>query len=462
MFCGYVNEQRHRRRSGKAGNARGSHAVRICHGGSDGTARSYTSDAPCTAQKLSRCGALALRRRSGRALRLSSGRGPSTQLRAGTKGRRLPIFVFERLAVPAALPAEFDATVADEKDFAARDLLTKQRVTRSCNTQQFSERGGCCMRGFRVQRKGFRVSGFSEGPGMENDANGRRTWGLSTLIEWPKNVRKRKISKVDRGFQGVARGCGLRNFFLHGRLKTSAKAGRLRRDGAGFLLFNCLLPRAARCSRPIFAQDHFTKHACPGLKETTAENVAQTISCCSLERRHRIGVSDADYKGINQTVNSCCGVNEQAHRRRSDQARDARQARAVPCRQGGSHGAGSKTCFSVGSVASSLSVVVFCRGDDQSRCQENSSEVEKKRTDCGTDGADNEEKREIRKQIDAKPPLGCKAASSWPEAWLVASHLCSCSCVRFGKGSKIMTITYLLKKFSQNRQKPPLACGREW
>jgi hypothetical protein len=38
-------------------------------------------------------------------------------------------------------------------------------------------------------------------------------WGLSTLIAWPKNVRKRKKRKVDRGFQGVARGEGL-HFFV--------------------------------------------------------------------------------------------------------------------------------------------------------------------------------------------------------------------------------------------------------
>jgi hypothetical protein len=72
--------------------------------------------------------------------RISNG-AADAGLGAGTKGRRLSIFALERLAVPAALPAKFDATVADEKDFAATYLLTKQRVTRSCNMQQFSKRG---------------------------------------------------------------------------------------------------------------------------------------------------------------------------------------------------------------------------------------------------------------------------------------------------------------------------------
>ena len=42
----------------------------------------------------------------------------------------------------------------------------------------------------------------------------RRERGLSTLIEWPKNVRKRKISKVERGLRGRGAGRGLRLFFF--------------------------------------------------------------------------------------------------------------------------------------------------------------------------------------------------------------------------------------------------------
>jgi hypothetical protein len=41
--------------------------------------------------------------------------------------------------------------------------------------------------------------------------------GLSTLIEQPENVRKRKKRKVDRGFQGGARGEGLHFFFCQAR-----------------------------------------------------------------------------------------------------------------------------------------------------------------------------------------------------------------------------------------------------
>ncbi len=61
----------------------------------------------------------------------------------------------------------------------------------------------------------------------------RRERGLSTLIGWSKNVRKRKISKVNRGFQGVARGRGLLLFFLQGR---SAKAVRRRTAVSAFRL----------------------------------------------------------------------------------------------------------------------------------------------------------------------------------------------------------------------------------
>jgi hypothetical protein len=39
---------------------------------------------------------------------------------------------------------------------------------------------------------------------------------LSTFTEWPKNVRKRKISKVERGLRGRGAGRGLRSFFLVG------------------------------------------------------------------------------------------------------------------------------------------------------------------------------------------------------------------------------------------------------
>jgi hypothetical protein len=51
MIPGAVNEQ--------ARDARGGYAVRICHGGSHGAARSYRGCAPCTAKKLSRDGASA-------------------------------------------------------------------------------------------------------------------------------------------------------------------------------------------------------------------------------------------------------------------------------------------------------------------------------------------------------------------------------------------------------------------
>jgi hypothetical protein len=39
---------------------------------------------------------------------------------------------------------------------------------------------------------------------------------VSTLIEWPKNVRKRKKRKVERGFRGRGAGGGLRVFYFSG------------------------------------------------------------------------------------------------------------------------------------------------------------------------------------------------------------------------------------------------------
>jgi hypothetical protein len=175
--------------------------------------------------------------------RISNG-AADAGLKAGTKGRRLSIFALERLAVPAALPAKFDATVADEKDFAATDLLAKQRVTRSCNMQQFSKRGIGCRANGRISfiaRKRWGLPRhknlfiWTRTHGQDAHATGTRFYrGVSTLIGWSKNVRKRKISKVDRDFQGVARGSGLRIFFsgpfvgiCHGGQK---RAGRMQID----------------------------------------------------------------------------------------------------------------------------------------------------------------------------------------------------------------------------------------
>jgi hypothetical protein len=42
----------------------------------------------------------------------------------------------------------------------------------------------------------------------------RSSGRLSTLIEWSKNVRKRKISKVERGLRGRGAGRGLRLFYF--------------------------------------------------------------------------------------------------------------------------------------------------------------------------------------------------------------------------------------------------------
>jgi hypothetical protein len=72
------------------------------------------------------------------------------------------------------------------------------------------------------------VIGHCAGLGTPMDPSRGRLekWGLSTLIAWPKNVRKRKKRKVDRRFQGVALGRGLRFF---SRKVCSSKSVRRRR-----------------------------------------------------------------------------------------------------------------------------------------------------------------------------------------------------------------------------------------
>ncbi len=50
--------------------------------------------------------------------------------------------------------------------------------------------------------------------------------GLSTLIEWSKNVRKRKKRKAGRGIQSVARGWGLQRECVQGRFAEERKAAQ--------------------------------------------------------------------------------------------------------------------------------------------------------------------------------------------------------------------------------------------
>jgi hypothetical protein len=123
--------------------------------------------------------------------------------------------------------------------FSAMELAAGQWVVEARNMQQFQKRGICCATNGQMSFISRKRWGLPKHQNLfiwtrthgqdarDAHATGTRSYGgLSTLTGWSKNVRKRKISKVDRGFQGVARGCGLRTFFSEGPFVGSRKAAR--------------------------------------------------------------------------------------------------------------------------------------------------------------------------------------------------------------------------------------------
>jgi hypothetical protein len=79
MVCGGVDA--------RARDARGVHAVQICPGGSDGTARSYTDCAPCTAQKTVALRRLGAGKREGEETMAKLSRGDFSLIRGWRRWR---------------------------------------------------------------------------------------------------------------------------------------------------------------------------------------------------------------------------------------------------------------------------------------------------------------------------------------------------------------------------------------
>jgi hypothetical protein len=173
IICGVVKQQAYRRRSGRPRDARGVRAVQICDGGSDGAARSYAGCAPCTAQKT------VAPRRSG--------------------------------ALRQAQHGQFD-----EISTGGGKMKGSETVNSEFQIFQIVKWGRSACRGAQdppLCALGVLAVGSSGDTGWKPVVL-RRERGLSTLIEWPKNVRKRKISKVERGLRGRGAGRGLRLFFF--------------------------------------------------------------------------------------------------------------------------------------------------------------------------------------------------------------------------------------------------------
>jgi hypothetical protein len=173
MISGVVKQQAHRRRSERPCDARGVRAVQICDGGSDGAARSYAGCAPCTAQKT------VAPRRSGARRQAQHGH-------------------------------------FDEISTGGGKMKGSETVNSEFQIFQIVKWGRSACRGAQdppLCALGVLAVGSSGDTGWKPVVL-RRERGLSTLIEWPKNVRKRKISKVERGLRGRGAGRGLRLFYF--------------------------------------------------------------------------------------------------------------------------------------------------------------------------------------------------------------------------------------------------------